>query len=207
MAKNDKIRLFSCCKYCSHWLSLSIVNSFLNWTDIFQIFAWLNTSVYIFRQPARFSHWLNLRKPWGREREYGEQDVCNIFLLMYVFIPAALVIAMSESILDTMNCDLQWTVAHPQYTELNFLRLRIVLILPTVFKLPFCGPTWWNKPRSRSEHSKILVKIKLQGPCGCTLWLYREVVVKLKPVCKQFVEREAKLPSGLFVQLSLFVVL
>lgn len=79
-------------------------------------------------------------KTYGeREREYGEQNVCNIFLLMYIFIPAALAIEMSESILDVMNCDLQWTMAHPQYTELNFLRLRIVLILPTVFKFPWCG--------------------------------------------------------------------
>ena len=43
-----------------------------------------------------------------REEENGEENVCNIFLLMYVFIPAALVIeVMSESVLDTMNCDLQ----------------------------------------------------------------------------------------------------
>lgn len=146
-------------KCCSHWLSLSTVNSFLHQTDIFQIFAWLNTSVYIFPQPARFSHWLNLRKPMEREREYREKNVCNIFLLMYVFIPAALVIEMSESILDVMNCDLQWTMAHPQYTELNFLRLRIVLNLPTVCKFPLCGSSWWNKPKSRSEHSNILDKI------------------------------------------------
>lgn len=86
---------------------------------------------YFLNQPDFLTDWIweNLE----REREYGEQNVHNIFLLMYVFIPAALVIEMSESILDVMNCDLQWTMAHPQYTELNFLRLRIVLILPTSF--------------------------------------------------------------------------
>lgn len=41
-----------------------------------------------------------------REKENGEENVCSIFLLMYVFIPATPVLElMSESILD-MNCDL-----------------------------------------------------------------------------------------------------
>lgn len=50
-------------------------------------------------------------------------------------------------------------------------------------------------------------KYNFRAPCGCPLRLYGEVVVKLKPVCEQFVESEAKLPSGPFVQLSLFAVL
>lgn len=159
MAKNDKNRLFSCCNYCSYWLSLSIVNSFLHWTYSRYFHGLTHLFTYFLNQLNFLTDWIWENLWREREREYREQNVCNMFLFMYVFIPAALVIEMSESILDVMNCDLQWTMAHPQYPELNFLRVRIVLILPAVCKFPLCGSSWWNKPRSRSEHSNILDKI------------------------------------------------
>lgn len=183
MVKNHQFRLFSCCKWCSHWLCLSIINFIINSfflyrAGIFQIFAWLNTFAYIFPHPDRFSHWWNLRRPMEREEENGEENVCNIFLSVYVFIPPALVIEMmSESILDTMNCDLQWTMAHPQYAELNFPQTKDCPQPPSSVQVPFMWIFIMEQAKIQVWTPKYFgQKYNTRVSCGCSLRSYREVV-------------------------------
>lgn len=156
MAKNDKIRSFSCHKYFSHWLSLSIVNSFLYWTDIFQIFAWLNTCVYIFPQPARFSHWLNLRKPRERERIWRTKCVQHISLDV-CFHPSC---SCNRDVWEHFGHDELWPSVNNGPSPIHRVKLSQTKDCPhPPYEFPLCGSSCWNKPRSRSEHSNILDKI------------------------------------------------
>lgn len=163
-------------------LCLSIINSFLNKAGILQMFAWLNTCVYIFLNPGRFIDWIwenqwrERKKKWRRKCvQHISPDVC--------FHPSYS--CVRDDVWEHFGHELWSSVNHsPPPTCRAKLSQTEYCPQSSNARVPFM----WIFIR---EQGKIQVwtpkylgqKCNSRALCGYPLWLYREVVIKLKHVC------------------------